>query len=60
MVTWLELADASQACLRRRGDSKAADAVVADVRAFLKAIRCDAMDALVTERVPPSVEGVAS
>lgn len=60
VVTWLELADASQACLRRRGDSKAADAVVADVRAFLKAIRCDAMDALVTERVSLSVEGFAS
>jgi hypothetical protein len=60
VVTWLELADASQACLRLRGDVKAADAVVADVRAFLKSIRSHAMEALLAERVPSGVEGFAS
>lgn len=59
-VTWLELADASQAGLRLDGCVKEADAVVADILALLKAIRCPSMASLLAERVPPGREGFAS
>ena len=59
-VTWLELADASQAGLRLDGRVKEADAVVADILALLKAIRCPSMASLLAERVPPGREGFAS
>lgn len=59
-VTWLELADASQSGLRIEGRVKEADAVVADILAFLKAIRCPALVPLVVERVPTGRKGFAS
>ena len=60
LVTWIELADAVQADLRLRGEVKAADAVVADVRAYLKSIRAPGLESLLAERVPPASEGFLS
>jgi hypothetical protein len=60
LVTWLELSDAVQASLRIGGKVKAADAVVADMRALLRAIRATGLDALLAERVPVASEGFAS
>lgn len=60
LVTWLELSDAVQASLRIGGKVKAADAVVAGMRALLKAIRATGLDALLAERVPVASEGFAS
>ena len=60
LVTWLELSDAVQISLRIGGKVKAADAVVADMRALLKAIRATGLDALLAERVPVASEGFAS
>lgn len=60
LVTWFELADAAQASLRLRGELKAADAVVTDMRAYLKSIRAPGLDSLLAERVPPASDGFAS
>jgi len=60
VVAWIELADASQAALRQGGNWRAADLVVADMRAFLKSIRCPEVEWLLADRVPIGTQGFAS
>lgn len=60
VVTWLELSDARQAVLRRRGEVTAADAVVKDMQAFLKILKAPGLESLLSERVPSGTEGFAS
>ena len=62
LVAWIQALDAKQCALRAEGVDrlKDADAIVADIRAVLRALEAHQLRRLLEERVPPSAPSGAS
>ena len=62
LVAWIQALDAKQCALRAEGVDrlKDADAIVADIRAVLRALEAHRLRRLLEERVPPSAPSGAS